>query len=600
MKMVQRVLSIAAIAACALSMSYASTYFVNASTGNDANNGTASGTAFKTITHALSVATNTDVINVAAGTYNKTLGETFPLTMVSGVTLTGTAGALTTIINASDINNNRVFDCISNSASTIIQGFTITDGYVRDTSSAGVVSKGGGMYIDGGSPIIQNNIITNNTSRGYDFYQAGIGANNGGTGNGGGIYIANGGAPTIRNNVISYNIAQGGGGKDYRGGWSGNGSAGGNATGGGIYASGAEIIINNTIYGNQAIGGLGGSSNSLSAGDGGNATAGGIAASFDAIIKNNIFSNNSAIGGTVGGGSGGSNGTATDGALSYFQGVNFSYNLYYNNTATTNPDGGNLGTNNIMGSDPLFVSATNFHFTSTSSPAYHAGTPTGAPTTDLDGTTRSVTTPSIGAYEGTDPLPVELVSFTVSTNGSSVVLSWGTATEVNNYGFEVERGSIQNSESRIQNGNAEWTKMGFVEGAGTTNAPKEYSFNDKNLAAGRYQYRLKQIDRDGMFKYSQSIEAEVGAAPKAFGLSQNYPNPFNPSTTIEYSIVSSGIVSVRVYDVLGREVASLVNERQEAGTYSVRLDASKLSSGFYYYTLSAGTSVSTRKMLLLK
>ena len=92
----------------------------------------------------------------------------------------------------------------------------------------------------------------------------------------------------------------------------------------------------------------------------------------------------------------------------------------------------------------------------------------------------------------------------------------------------------------------------------------------------------------------------VGVAPKAFELSQNYPNPFNPSTTIEYSLVSSGLVSVRVYDVLGREVATLVNERQESGTYSVRLDASKLSSGIYYYTLKAGASISTRKMLLLK
>lgn len=503
MKMVHRIFLIAAAAVCSLSMSYASTYFVNASTGNDANNGTASGTAFKTITHALSVAANTDVVNVAAGTYSKTLGETFPLTMASGVTLTGTAGALTTIINApGDSNNNRVFNCISNSASTIIQGFTITGGSVRDTSSGGVVSKGGGMYIEGGSPVIQNNIITSNTARGYDFYQAGLGANNGGTGNGGGIYIT-GAAPTIRNNVISYNTAIGGGGKDYRGGWSGNGSAGGNATGGGIYAAsgGASIIINNTIYGNNAIGGLGGSSNSLAAGDGGTATAGGIASSFDAIIKNNIFSNNSAIGGTVGGGSGGSNGTATDGALSFFQGVNFSYNLYYNNAATTNPDGGNLGTNNIMGSDPLFVSATNFHFTNTSSPAYHAGTPTGAPTTDLDGTTRSVTTPSIGAYEGTVPLPVK-------------------------------------------------------EG--------------------------------------------IGVAPKAFGLSQNYPNPFNPSTTIEYSLVTSGLVSVRVYDVLGREVATLVNGVKEAGYYSATFDASKLSSGIYFAKLQSGDKMQMKKMLMIK
>jgi hypothetical protein len=193
-------------------------------------------------------------------------------------------------------------------------------------------------------------------------------------------------------------------------------------------------------------------------------------------------------------------------------------------------------------------------------------------------------------------LPVELTSFTASSKQNSIELKWKTATEINNYGFDVERKTIDNEQLTMNN----WSKIGFAEGSGTTNAPKEYSFTEKNISTGKYFYRLKQIDRDGKFTYSQSVEVEVGVAPKAFGLSQNYPNPFNPSTTIEYSLVASGLVSVRVYDVLGREVASLVDERQEAGRYSVRLDASKLSSGFYYYTLSAGASVSTRKMLLLK
>jgi hypothetical protein len=200
-------------------------------------------------------------------------------------------------------------------------------------------------------------------------------------------------------------------------------------------------------------------------------------------------------------------------------------------------------------------------------------------------------------------LPVELISLDAQTKGSGVELAWKTATEMDNYGFEVERKTISgeqltgNSKQRTVDS---WVKVGFVEGGGTTNAPREYWFTDRNLTSGRYAYRLKQIDRDGAFKYSQSVEAEVGVAPKVFELSQNYPNPFNPSTTIEYSIVSSELVTVRVFDLLGREAASLVNERQEAGTYSVRLDASKLSSGFYYYTLSAGASVSTRRMLLLK
>ena len=598
MKTIHRIFSIATLAVFALSMVHATSIFV-ATTGSDLSNGTSLGTPVRTITHGIGLAISNGAtdINVAAGTYNVSGGESFPLLMPSGVTLTGTAGAATTIIDATG-DSSRVFVCDGNSATTVIQGFTIKGGFNINYSSAGVVGKGGGIYITNNSQtIIQNNIITKNTVRGYDFHQAGAGALNGGSCYGGGIFV-NSGTPTIRNNVISYNLAMGGGGQDYRGGFSGNGSAGGDADGAGINASfgGASTIINNTFYGNVSMGGKGGSSNSLNGGNGGNATAGGLNAGSNAIVKNNIFSCDTAVGGIRGGGANASDGTGTDGAITGFTAGNLSFNLYYNDVATTNSDGGTLGSDNVMASDPLFVSGTNFHFTSNSSPAYHAGTSSGAPATDFDGTSRGGT-PSIGAFQGTDPLPVELVSFAASVKENTIGLGWRTATEVNNYGFEVER---QNSESRIQNGIAEWTKIGFVEGAGTSNVPKAYSYQDEHAPSGKYQYRLKQIDRDGAFKYSQSIEAEVGAAPKAFGLSQNYPNPFNPSTTIEYSLASSEFVSVRVYDILGGEVASLINGRQEAGSYSVRLDASKLSSGFYYYTLSAGTSVSTKKMLLLK
>lgn len=594
MKNGYRLLWIAAFAIVGLSISQATTYFVNASTGNDGANGTSSGTAFKTITHALSISTNGDVINVAAGTYNKVLGETFPLNMVSGVTLTGTDGALTTIINASG-DSNRVFMCSANSAATTIQGFTITGGFSINYSSAGVSSKGGGIYIDGGSPVIQNNIITRDTVRGYDFYMAGAGALNGGTCYGGGIYVL--GTPTIRNNVISYNVATGGGGQDFRGGWSGNGSAGGNADGGGIHAAfgGASIIMNNTFYGNKAVGGLGGSSNSLAAGNGGNAVSGGLDAGSNAIVTNNIFSNNSAIGGTVGGGSGGSNGTETDGAVTSFTSGNLSYNLYFNNSATTNSDGGTLGTNNILASDPLFVSSSNFHFSSTSSPAYHAGTPTGAPTTDLDGTVRSVTTPSIGAFEGIDPLPVELISFVASDEKSAIFLKWKTATEVNNYGFEVEK-AIKNYELRIMN----WSKVGFVEGSGTSNAPKEYSFADKNITVGKYSYRLKQIDRNGSFSYSKEVSIDVGVRPKVFSLSQNYPNPFNPTTNLRFTISNLQFVTLKVYDVLGQEVASLVNESLSPGNYSVQWDATKSPSGVYFARLVSGGARLVTKMALIR
>ena len=121
-----------------------------------------------------------------------------------------------------------------------------------------------------------------------------------------------------------------------------------------------------------------------------------------------------------------------------------------------------------------------------------------------------------------DPLPVELTSFTAITKGRGVELAWKTATEANNFGFEVERNTMNN-----------WEKIGFVEGNGTTNAPKEYSFSEKNIPSGKYSYRLKQIDRDGKFSYSNVVEVSV-AEVKQFGLEQNYPNPFNPVTMINY------------------------------------------------------------------
>jgi len=585
-----------------VSVSTATNYFVNAMTGSDGNAGTSSGTAFKTITKALSVVANGDVISVAAGTYNKTLGETFPLSMVSGVTLSGSAGAATTIIDATG-DGHRVLNCISNSSTTIVQGFTITGGYAIDTSSFTNFSKGGGIYIEDGSPIIQNNIITRDTVRGYDFYQP-TGGTQGGGAYGGGLYLASSTTATIRNNVISHNIALGGGGKDFRGGWSGDGTSGGNSYGGGINSSsaGAALIMNNTFYGNKSTGGLGGSSNSQNAGYGGNANAGAIDAGGSTLVKNNIFCNNSAVGGTTGGGNNGSAGTSNNGAIRSFVSGNLSNNLYYNNTATTDADGATLGTNNISGSDPLFVSTTNYHFTSTSSPAYHAGTPTGAPSTDLDGTTRSGTTPSIGAYEGVDPLPVELIAFSALARGRTTELYWKTATEVNNYGFEIERRILSQTLPLKGGGRGgdEWTRIGFVEGNGTINSPKEYTFIDKNQSAGKYSYRLKQIDRDGKFEYSQQVEAVINTSPLKFELAQNFPNPFNPTTTIGFSIQVDGFITLKVYDVIGREVKMLVNDARASGSYSETFDAKRLTSGIYFARLTSNGKSQVRKLMLLK
>ena len=142
-------------------------------------------------------------------------------------------------------------------------------------------------------------------------------------------------------------------------------------------------------------------------------------------------------------------------------------------------------------------------------------------------------------------------------------------------------------------------KIGFVEGHGTTIKSNSYSFIDKNISTGEYQYRLKQIDYDGSFKYSNVVEVNV-LIPTKFSLEQNYPNPFNPSTTIQYSIPESENVKLSIYNTIGEEVSKLVNGYKEAGTYKVNFNASKLSSGIYYYKIIAGNFSSVKKMILLK
>ena len=142
-------------------------------------------------------------------------------------------------------------------------------------------------------------------------------------------------------------------------------------------------------------------------------------------------------------------------------------------------------------------------------------------------------------------------------------------------------------------------RVGFVEGAGTSNSPREYSFVDNNLRGGAYSYRLKQIDRDGKFEYSKSVQVEI-AMPRELTLSQNYPNPFNPSTVISYQLPVSSFVTLKVYDVLGREVATLVNEVKEAGNYSVQFDGSKFSSGIYFSRLEFNGKQLMKKLLMVK
>ncbi|OGU70036.1 MAG: hypothetical protein A2W30_04910, partial [Ignavibacteria bacterium RBG_16_36_9] len=203
------------------------------------------------------------------------------------------------------------------------------------------------------------------------------------------------------------------------------------------------------------------------------------------------------------------------------------------------------------------------------------------------------------------PLPVELTSFIAYVVGNSVKLKWQTATEVNNYGFEIERNCSKDKEM--------WETIGFVEGHGNSNSPKSYSFTDKNPIGGsKFKYRLKQIDTDGKFEYSKVIEVDLGS-PMNYELSQNYPNPFNPTTIIKCEIPELSFVTIKVYDVLGNEIATLVNEEKPAGEYEVEFNSNSdggrnLPSGVYFYQLRIGgpeTSsgqrfIQTKKMVLLK
>jgi hypothetical protein len=211
---------------------------------------------------------------------------------------------------------------------------------------------------------------------------------------------------------------------------------------------------------------------------------------------------------------------------------------------------------------------------------------------------QNITTGDVGA--GT-LLPVELVTFNATANNNTVALSWRTATEVNNYGFEIERRTIKSDISlpSPQRGGLGWIQIVFIQGSGTSNASHSYSFTDKNLSTGTYVYRLKQIDNGGAFKYSQETEVTLGV-PRVFVLSQNFPNPFNPQTTIVYDIPKECLVTIKVYDVLGKEVASLVNENKKAGSYQVSFDGSRLSSGVYFCKMSAAAHSSLIKMIIMK
>lgn len=192
--------------------------------------------------------------------------------------------------------------------------------------------------------------------------------------------------------------------------------------------------------------------------------------------------------------------------------------------------------------------------------------------------------------------PVELVSFSYAVIGENVRLNWETKTETNNFGWEIESRSQEKGDWSQNN---EWKKIGFVSGKGTTAEKQVYTFVSRiTNHVSRELFRLKQIDQDGNVNYSTVLT--VNLTPEAFGLSQNYPNPFNPKTTISYQLTANSFVSLVVYDLLGKEVRTLVNKNTEAGNHSIEFDATDLPSGVYFYKLTAGKFSEIKKMTVVK
>ncbi len=191
-------------------------------------------------------------------------------------------------------------------------------------------------------------------------------------------------------------------------------------------------------------------------------------------------------------------------------------------------------------------------------------------------------------------IPVELTSFSAEVTENEIILNWTTATELNNQGFEIDRSSD----------NETFEKIGFVPGFGTTTESKSYSYKIVEFASGTQYYRLKQIDFDGTYEYSEVIEVE-GINPAQFTLFQNYPNPFNPSTSFKFSIPFDSNVKLKLFNMLGQEIAELLNSEISAGIHHINFNASSLSSGTYFYVLEANGNngsnfTAIKKMMLLR
>jgi parallel beta-helix repeat protein len=491
--------------------------------------------------------------------------------IIGGRSGIGLAGTSANPNNENVIYKNKIYDwayagiwVLSSSNNTVISNneFWQTAGY--STTPTGVIF----------GAVINLDIIGNKI---YDIQQTGTSTIRGISGN-----MAAGAVLNIINNFVSLMLD--------------------NGTKTSIYAiqvSGTNAYTANIYYNSIRLGGIhtGGSANTVvSAGIVKSST------SADAVfnMKNNIVLN-TRTGGTdvfhTGFFGGSTNMVGT---------LDIDYNVYYGADATSNHAGwaGFLYSDitaykaaatpheqNTIFKPTNFVSGIDLHLTgaSVTDPDLTA-LPIAGITTDIDGQPRSATAPYRGADEADDPIPVELTAFSASVTNNNVTLQWSTATETNNLGFDIERKSTEGA----------WIKAGFIEGSSTTTELRSYTFIDKNLPVGIYNYRLKQIDFDGSFAYYMLNETVDVIAPAQFDLSQNYPNPFNPATVINYQLAENSFVTLKIYDVLGNEVVTLVNEAQPAGVFTIQFDGSTLASGMYIYKLMTENFTASKKMMLLK
>lgn len=199
-------------------------------------------------------------------------------------------------------------------------------------------------------------------------------------------------------------------------------------------------------------------------------------------------------------------------------------------------------------------------------------------------------------YDVKNYLPIQLYKFVAVIEEQNVQLRWSTITEVNNFGFSIERKKIENSENVD-----EWKNIGFVPGSGNSNSPKDYFFEDQDVSTGFYSYRLIQLDNTGDSTFSKPLNVEV-KSPEKYQLAQNYPNPFNPVTRIDFELPRRERVTVSIINIIGKEIAILLDEILEPGAHSIELNADKfdLSSGVYLYKLTAGQFAEIKKMTLIK